>query len=71
MGDRFHFATFAWGLILTVAGAALAAVGFGWWEMASLELAYVAPIVVILVGAVITLGALTSRNDRAHRDNPS
>ena len=71
MVDRFHFATFAWGLILTVAGAALAAVGFGWWEMANLEIAYVAPIVVILVGAVITLGALTSRNSQSSRPSGS
>jgi len=61
MDDRFHFATFAWGLVLTIAGAAITAVGFGWWEMASLNLAYLAPIVVILVGAVITLGALSTR----------
>ncbi|HEU4320580.1 MAG TPA: hypothetical protein VFS66_10915 [Acidimicrobiia bacterium] len=67
MDERFHFATFAWGLVLTIAGAAITAVGFGWWEMASLNLAYLAPIVVILVGAVITFGALTTRSGPTDR----
>lgn len=61
MGERFHFVSFAWGLILTIVGAVLTGVGFGWWEMASLDLRFVGPIVVILVGAVITIGALTGR----------
>lgn len=62
MGERFHVGTFVWGVVLTVAGAALAAVGFGWWDLSAIDLRYVAPVFVILVGGVILLGALTSQN---------
>jgi uncharacterized membrane protein YeaQ/YmgE (transglycosylase-associated protein family) len=59
MTDRFHAGTFLWGVVLTLTGAALASVGFGWWDVSSIDLRYVAPVFVILVGAVILLGALT------------
>jgi hypothetical protein len=62
MGDTFHFGTFVWGVVLTIVGAALAAVGFGWWDLSAIDLRYVAPVFVILVGGVILLGALTSQN---------
>jgi len=65
MGDRFHVDTFVWGAVLTIAGAVLAAIGFGWWELSAIDLRYVGPVFVILVGGVILLGALTS----PHRDN--
>lgn len=59
MSDRLHMGTFLWGAILTVAGAALAAVGFGWWDLAVLDLRYAAPVIVILIGGVILAGAFT------------
>lgn len=62
MSDRLHTGTFVWGVVLTVVGAALAAVGFGWWELSAIDLRYVAPVFVILVGGVILLGALTSQS---------
>lgn len=66
MTDRFHVGTFLWGVVLTLVGAALAVVGFGWWELAALDLRYVTPLFVILAGAAILAGALTSgRRDRA------
>lgn len=69
MSDRFHVGTFSWGVVLTVAGAALAAVGFGWWDMSSLDLRYVAPAFVILVGVVVLLGALMPRShDTSNND---
>lgn len=64
MTDRFHVATFLWGLILTVSGAALAAVGFGWWDLAVFDLRYAGPLFVILVGAVILIGALAQNAGR-------
>jgi len=62
MSDRFHVGTCFWGVVLTVAGAALAAVGFGRWDMSSIDLRYVAPAFVILVGVVVLLGALMPRS---------
>jgi membrane protein DedA with SNARE-associated domain len=58
MSERFHVGTFLWGVILTLAGAALVAVGFGWWDVTSIDLRYVAPMFVILIGIVTLLGAL-------------
>lgn len=70
MTDRFHVGTFLWGVLLTLTGAALASVGFGWWDISSIDLRYVAPVFVILVGAVILLGALTpGRNGGSRVDN--
>lgn len=59
MSEQFHMGTFLWGAFLTLIGAALAAVGFGWWELASIDLRYVAPGFLIMAGVVILLGALT------------
>lgn len=69
MSDRIHVGTFLWGAILTLVGAGLAAVGFGWWDISSIDLRYVAPVFVILIGVVILLGALTpSRGDPSSTD---
>lgn len=59
MTNRFHVGTFLWGAILTLTGAALAPVGFGWWDISTIDLRYVAPAVVILAGAVILISALS------------
>lgn len=61
MTERFHVATFVWGVILTLSGTALAAVGFGWWDLSSIDLRFLAPALVILVGIVIVAGALLAR----------
>jgi membrane protein DedA with SNARE-associated domain len=67
-----HIGTFLWGLILTAAGAALAAVGFGWWDLDAIDLRYAAPVLVILIGAVILLSALTPRRrSRSDSDLPA
>jgi hypothetical protein len=62
MTDQFHAGTFLWGVILTLAGAALAAIGFGWWEITSIDLRYVGPALVILIGLTILAGALLPGN---------
>ncbi|CAN5789634.1 hypothetical protein BH23ACT5_BH23ACT5_22210 [soil metagenome] len=59
MNDRFHFGTFVWGLVLTLAGVGLLGVGLGWWTLSLIDLRYVAPVAVIVIGAIIVLGALT------------
>jgi hypothetical protein len=58
MSDRFHVGTFLWGVVLTIAGAGLAAVGFGWWDLVVLDLRYAAPVFIIMVGAVILIASL-------------
>ena len=69
MSDRFHVGTFLWGAVLTVAGTAMAAVGFGWWSIAIVDLGYLAPLIVIVAGAVILLAALTRSTGRADFDD--
>jgi membrane protein DedA with SNARE-associated domain len=64
MNGRFYVGTFLWGVVLTLAGAALAVVGFGWWDISAIELSYVFPVLVILVGAVVLVGALTRFRNR-------
>ncbi|HET9258749.1 MAG TPA: hypothetical protein VFP42_01310 [Acidimicrobiia bacterium] len=68
MSDRIHVGTFLWGVVLTISGAALAAVGFGWWDISSIDLRYVAPMFVILVGTVILLGALVPGRHQSNSD---
>lgn len=68
MTDRFHIGTFLWGVVLTITGATLAAAGFGWWDVSSIDLRYIAPVFVILVGVVILLGSLLpSRHEQPDR----
>ncbi|HEY6634835.1 MAG TPA: hypothetical protein VI141_04395 [Acidimicrobiia bacterium] len=58
MTDQFHLGTFVWGAVLAVAGAVMAAIGFGWWDIAIIDLGYLVPLLVIVAGAVLLVGAL-------------
>lgn len=72
MNDRFHPGTFLWGVILTVAGAALAAIGFGWWDISGIDLRYFGPGLVILIGLTILAGALIpGRGSGPDTDTPA
>lgn len=62
MGDRFHLGTFLWGLALTAWGLVLLGVGLDWWELDLIDLRYVGPAAIIVVGAVILLSAVRSRD---------
>jgi small neutral amino acid transporter SnatA (MarC family) len=61
--------TFLWGVILTVVGGALAAVGFGWWDISSIDLRYVGPSFLILIGIVMLLGAVSPAKNRSSRSD--
>lgn len=69
MNDRFHFGTFLWGLALTLAGVGLLGVGLGWWTLSLIDLRYVAPVAVIVIGASIVLGALTRQTSEGSPRN--
>jgi len=69
MDDRFHMPTFLWGVILTVVGGALAAVGFGWWDISSIDIRYVGPSFLILIGIVMLLGVVFPKNRSSHSDS--
>lgn len=69
MSDRFHAGTFIWGALLTLAGAALSAVGFGWWDVSTLDLRFVAPVLVVLIGVTLLAGALAPRRDTPAGDD--
>jgi membrane protein DedA with SNARE-associated domain len=58
MNERFHSGTFIWGVVLTIAGAGLLGVGLDLWELSRINLNYVAPILVIVIGASILFGSL-------------
>lgn len=71
MDNQVHVGTFIWGAVLAIAGAALMGVGFGWWEMAAIDLRYAAPILVILIGGVILVGAFSQARRNRSEDRPS
>ena len=58
MNERFHPGTFIWGVVLTIAGAGLLGVGLDLWELSRINFNYVAPILVIVIGASILFGSL-------------
>ncbi|HUG32536.1 MAG TPA: hypothetical protein VMM14_06555 [Acidimicrobiia bacterium] len=57
MSNRIHVGTLLWGAILTIAGALLTAIGFGWWEITTFDLRYMGPALVVLIGIVILISA--------------
>lgn len=57
MNNRLHVGTLLWGAILTIAGALLTAIGFGWWEVTTVDLRYMGPGLVVLIGVVILTSA--------------
>lgn len=68
MNDQLHLGTLLWGAILTIAGAGLTAVGFGWWEITSIDLRYVAPVLLVLIGMIIVIGSVSQNvHDRPNR----
>jgi hypothetical protein len=58
MSEQFHLGTFLWGAVLLTSGAALTAVGLGWWDISAVDLRLVGPVFVILIGAVIVAASI-------------
>lgn len=58
---RFHYGTFLWGALLAVAGVGLLGVDLGWWELRLVDLRFVGPIVLMLIGAIVVIGSLSRR----------
>lgn len=65
MNDQFHWGSFLWGVVLTLAGAGLTGIGLGWWDLSAIDVRYVGPAFLILVGLVTLIGAL-ARDVRRH-----
>lgn len=61
MGDRAHIGTLLWGLFLTLWGVLLLGVGLDWWQFELVDLRYLGPALIIVIGVVVLLGALRSR----------
>lgn len=62
MGERVHIGTLLWGLLLTTWGVVVLGVGLEWWSIDLVDLRYAGPILIIVVGAVIVVGALASKD---------
>ncbi len=60
MTERYHFGTLLWGLALTAWGATLLGEGLGWWDLELGDLRYAGPILIILIGVLVLVGALRS-----------
>lgn len=60
MNSRFHPGTFVWGVVLALSGAWLLGVGLDLWDIGRIDLRYVAPVLLILVGVSVLLGSLRS-----------
>ena len=60
MNSQFHPGTFVWGVVLALSGAWLLGVGLDLWDIGRIDLRYVAPVLVILVGVSVLLGSLRS-----------
>ncbi len=63
MGDRFHVATLVWGLVLTGWGVFLLGVGLDWWQFDLMDLRFVGPALIIVVGVAVLVGAMSSRDE--------
>lgn len=67
MNDQLHLGTLLWGAVLAIAGAGLAAVGFGWWDITTIDLRYVAPVLLVLVGMIILISSVSQNvRDRSN-----
>jgi hypothetical protein len=62
MDDRVHIGTLLWGLALIAWGVVVLGVGLDWWSIELADFRYAGPILIIIVGAVIVVGALTSKD---------
>ena len=62
MGDRVHVGTLIWGVLLTAWGIVVLGMGLEWWSIGLADLRYAGPILIIVVGAVIVVGALGPRD---------
>lgn len=72
MNDQLHLGTLLWGAVLTIAGAGLTAVGFGWWDFTPIDLRYAAPVLLVLIGIIILISSVSQNvHDRSGRGGES
>lgn len=63
MGERVHVGTLIWGLVLTIWGLVLLGVGLDWWQLDLIDLRYVGPALIIVIGAIVLFSAMRTRED--------
>ncbi|MGD2101994.1 MAG: hypothetical protein PVG83_07135 [Acidimicrobiia bacterium] len=65
MDRKLHIGTLLSGLALAVWGTGLLGDGLDWWSLELADLRYVGPILIIVIGAFVVVGALaaTRRSD--------
>ncbi len=61
MGERYHVGTLVWGSVLAIWGLALLGVGLDWWQLDLIDLRYVGPALIIVIGAIVLFSAMRSR----------
>lgn len=62
MADRAHIGTLLWGVFLTLWGVVLLGVGLDWWQFELVDLRYLGPALIIVIGVIVLLGALRSKD---------
>lgn len=60
MDRKFHIGTLISGLVLAVWGIGLLGDGMEWWNLEFADLRYMGPILIIVIGALVVIGALAS-----------
>lgn len=68
MTRKLHVGTLISGLVLAAWGTGLLGDGMGWWNLELADLRYVGPILIIVVGALVVIGALMSAQKSSRQD---
>lgn len=67
MDRKFHVWTLLCGLVLAAWGTGLLGDGMGWWNLELTDLRYAGPILIIVIGALVVIGALMAERRRGQQ----
>lgn len=60
MDRKLHVGTLLSGIALAAWGFGLLGDGLGWWDLELADLRYAGPLLIILIGGLVVVGALVS-----------